>query len=275
MMNTLHELNTKYPGKTAFITGAGSGLGASFAKLLSVNGWNLHLSDIELASLDEVKSQMEGSGSVYLYSLDVSSKIGFEKVVEEVRKNTNKIDLLINNAGIGDGELFQNYKIDHWERMIHVNLMGVYYGTHYLLPFLLDNGSGLIVNIGSAAGFMNAPGMSAYNVSKAGVYAFSETLYHELKSKKIHVSVVTPTFFRTNIMSQAHGSEVLIHFAEKQMQHSTTNAEEMASIVLTKSAKGMFQILHPKEARKGYFFKKWFPGLVSKQFEKMMIRFSR
>lgn len=120
---------------------------------------------------------------------------------------------------------------------------------------------------------MNVPGMSAYNASKAGVYAFSETLYHEYRAMGIHVSVGTPTFFKTNIMSNASGSVQFANFAEKQMQHSKTNADEMAGVILTQAAEGKFQIIHPKDARRSHFIKKWMPGLVNKQFEKMMKQF--
>ncbi|MEO9485751.1 MAG: SDR family NAD(P)-dependent oxidoreductase [Ekhidna sp.] len=269
----MKELNSKYPNKTAFITGAGSGLGAAFATLLAKNGWTLHLSDINFDSLEEVKSKLTGESAIFLYQLDVGNKLAYEKVVEELGKNTSKLDLLINNAGIGDAELFQDYKLDQWERMIRINLLGTYYGSHYFLP-LIERQRGMIVNVGSAAGFMNAPGMSAYNVAKAGVYSLAETLHHELKSKGVHVSVVTPTFFQTNIMSDASGSEKFVHFAQKQMKYSTTNAEEMAQVVLTASAKGKFHIIHPKEARRAFFFKKWFPKMLNKQFEKMIAKFS-
>ena len=170
-------------------------------------------------------------------------------------------------------ELFHDYPLDQWERMIRIDLLGVYYGCHYFLPFI-EAQKGMIVNIGSAAGFMNAPGMSAYNAAKAGVYSLSETLYHELKPKGVHVSVVTPTFFQTNIMNDASGSQKFVNFAQKQMKYSTTNSEEMVEVVLTESAKGKFHIIHPKEARKAFFFKKWFPKKVGKQFEKMMAKFS-
>ncbi|WP_425390304.1 SDR family NAD(P)-dependent oxidoreductase [Ekhidna sp.] len=272
-MTSLKKLNNKYPNKTAFITGAASGLGAAFARLLAENGWSLHLSDINIASLEELKIKLKGAKDVFTYELDVSDKLSYERTVEAIRKNTSQIDLVINNAGIGDGEFFQNYKSDLWERMIRINLMGVYYGCHYFVPWMIEQSNGTVINIGSAAGFMNAPGMSAYNASKAAVYSLSETLYHELKPRGIHVSVVTPTFFKTNIMSQAQGSQAFVHFAEKQMHHSTTNAEEMAQIVLEHAANGKFHIIHPKEARRAYFFKKWFPSLVSRKFEKMLEKF--
>ncbi len=274
-MINLKKLNSKYPNKTAFITGAASGLGAAFAHLLAENGWSLYVSDINSGSLEELKVSLKGAKEVQTYELDVSDKLSYERNVEAIRKSTSQIDLVINNAGIGDGEFFQDYKPDLWERMIRINLMGVYNGCHYFVPWMIEQSGGMIINIGSAAGFMNAPGMSAYNVSKAAVFSLSETLYHELKEKDIHVSVVTPTFFKTQIMSQAQGSAGFVQFAEKQMHYSTTNADEMAQIVLGQAANGKFHIIHPKEARRAYFFKKWFPSLVSRQFEKMVEKFSR
>ena len=269
----LNGLNEKLPGKKAFITGAGSGLGAAFTKVLAQNEWELYLADINIGSLEEVKASLPNKAKVHLFELNIADRLNFEKVSESIKSITNEMDLVINNAGIGDGELIQHYEIEAWERMIQVNILGVYYGVHYLLPLLWDNG-GMIINIGSAAGFMNAPGMSAYNVSKAGVYSFSETIYHELRSKNIHVSVVTPTFFQTNIAKGAFGSPKFAAFAEKQMKYSKTNADEMAEVVLTQAAKGKFQIIHPADARRNFFLKKWFPKLVQKQFDKMVVKFS-
>ncbi len=270
---TLDKLNNRLPGKCAFITGTASGLGAAFSKLLAENGWTLLLSDIDQKALEDFKKNLPNHDLVTTYQLNVADKNNFNAVAEQIRMNGMQIDLLINNAGIGDGELIQHYQVEAWEIMIQVNLLGTYYGVKYLLP-MISNSSGMIINIGSAAGFMNAPGMSAYNASKAAVYSFSETIYHELKPQNIHVSVVTPTFFKTNIMSQASGSEKFVDFAEKQMKYSTTNADEMAQVVLTEAAKGKFQIIHPKEARRNHFIKKWFPGLVEKQFKRLIAKFS-
>lgn len=271
---SLRKLNQRFPQKAAFITGAASGLGAAFAKRLAQENWTLYLTDINFGALEQMKEALSTSGNIYTYALDVSNKVALDALAADLKLHNHKIDVLINNAGIGDGEFFRNYKVEAWERMIQINLMGVYYCTHFLLPLMTGKEGGLIINIGSAAGIMNAPGMSAYNVSKAAVYSFSETLMHELKSEGIQVSVVTPTFFRTNIMSQSQGSEKFLRFAAKQMDQSTTNADEVADLVLSKAAGGTFQIIHPFTARKSFFLKRWFPGLVNRMYQKMIARFS-
>jgi len=270
----LNKLNQEYPGKTAVVTGAGSGLGVEFARILSANGWKLHLTDLNLEPLEKLKESLGGK-EVHTYAFDVSDRLSYERVSKEILEKAKNTDLLINNAGIGDGDFFQQYELENWERMIRINLLGTYYGCHYFAPYLINNKRGTIINIGSAAGFMNTPGMSAYNVSKAGVYSLSETLFHELKHYNIHVAVAMPTFFKTNIVNETKGSPAFRSFAEKQMKYSTTNAQEMANIVLSKASNKVFQIIHPKEARRNHFIKKWFPGLVSKEFEKMVKKLSR
>ncbi|WP_281986822.1 SDR family NAD(P)-dependent oxidoreductase [Aquimarina aggregata] len=271
----LEKLNTSYPNKSAFITGAGSGLGLAYAKLLAKNGWTLHLSDINRETLEQSSQSLEGAATVHLYTLNVSDTNEYSNVFNKVQEHSPKVDLLINNAGIGDGALFENYELENWERMIRINLLGTFYGCHHFVPMMQKQQNGLIINIGSAAGFLNGPGMSAYNVSKAGVYSLSETLYHELKSSNIHVSVVTPTFFKSNVMQSAKGSQDFKAFAEKQMKYSKTNADELAEVSMHEASKGKFQIIHPYDAKRNHFFKKWFPKLVEKQFEKMMAKLTR
>lgn len=265
------KLNARFPSKRAFVTGAGSGLGAAFTHLLLKEGWTLYLADINETSLE----QYQGINDVFTFQLDVSDRLSYERVASEVADHTESIDVLINNAGIGDGELFRNYKIESWERMIEINLMGTYYGTHFLLPLIGRQKEGLIINIGSAAGFMNAPGMSAYNVSKAAVYSFSESLSHELEDSGIQVSMAMPTFFQTNIMDQASGSMQFVDFAKKQMKYSKTNAEEMAQVILAEAARGVMKIIYPKDAKRNYWLKKWFPSLVRKKFRSMLVKFER
>ncbi len=269
MKRELKNLNNRFPGKTAFITGAGSGLGASFTQLLLDNNWSLHLADLRPETLDRFKD----SDKVEVYSLDVGNKTEYQQIVKKVSESVDHIDLLINNAGIGDGSFFDQYDIGLWEKMIQVNLMGTVYGSKYFIPLMKSEPGGIIINIGSAAGFMNAPGMSAYNVSKAAVYSFSETLLYELKNENIHVCVATPTFFKTNIMQDAQGSDAFVQFAEKQMKYSKTNADEMAEVILNQAAQGKFQVIFPREAKRNHFLKKWFPGLVEKKIDKMLTKF--
>lgn len=271
----LTQLNRLLPGKRAFITGGASGLGAAFAQLLAKNGWILHVADINREALEATSSAWTGAAELHLYALDVRDNAQYQAVARDVLATSECVDLLINNAGVGDGALFHNYEVAHWERVIAINLLGTMYGCHHFVPGMRQQQNGLVINIGSAAGFLNVPGMSAYNVSKAGVHSLSETLYHELKSSRVHVSVAMPSFFQSNVMQQSTSSAGFKKFAEKQMKYSKTNATELAGIILQKSAQGQFRIVHPQDARRNFFLKKWFPKRVEKQFEKMMARFKQ
>lgn len=263
---SIKRLNSRLPNKRAYITGAGSGLGAEFTKILQENGWTLYLSDVNSTSLEAYKDVP----NIYTYVLDVSDKQAYQKQVEVIASQTDGIDLLINNAGIGDGEFFEDYQIENWEKMVQINLMGTLYGTKLFLPLLKKPSSSLVINIGSMAGFMNAPAMSAYNATKAALYSLSDTLRHEFKPYNIQVSIATPTFFKTNIMSQAQGNAKLVGFAEREMSNSSASAREMAEVILSKAAGGKFLIIHPKKARQRYFLKRWFPGLVNRLFERLL-----
>ena len=99
----LNGLNEKLPGKKAFITGAGSGLGAAFTKVLAQNEWELYLADINIRSLEEVKASLPNKAKVHLFELNIADRLNFEKVSESIKSITNEMDLVINNAGIGDG----------------------------------------------------------------------------------------------------------------------------------------------------------------------------
>ena len=110
--------------------------------------------------------------------------------------------LLINNAGIGaGGHTVGSFGLDEWERTLAINLWGVIYGCHHFLPLMKEAGAGGVINVASAAGFAAGPRMAAYNVSKAGVMSLSETLAAELAGTGVRVSVLCPTFVKTNIFA--------------------------------------------------------------------------
>lgn len=256
-----YKLSKKFPKKRAFITGAGSGLGRAFAIELAKDGWQLGLSDIVEERLDETCSIVEGLGAkTYPFLLDVRDKEAFKKVADEFSQFVG-IDLLINNAGVGDGGDFMDYSLEHWEWMLDINVMGVVNGTHYFLPKLKDQGHGHIINIASAASFANLARMTAYNASKAAVLSLSETLYAELDPLNISVSVATPTFFKTNIMDKSKGGDDVVADAAIMMERSKVSAQQVAQSVLKAASNGRFQEYITLEARAVHFLQRFFPRL--------------
>ncbi|MGB1217958.1 MAG: SDR family NAD(P)-dependent oxidoreductase, partial [Saprospiraceae bacterium] len=182
------------------------------------------------------------------------------------------IDLLVNNAGVGDGGAFHEYSLENWDWMIGINQMGVLYGCHYFVPVMQKQKGGQIINIASAAGFANAPRMSPYNVTKAAVISLSESLYYELDPLGIGVSVVMPTFIRTDIMQFARGTDDAVRRGRKFLEKTKLGPNDAVLEMLTKAGKGKLHIVLPKEARQSHWMKRIFPRFFRKQLMKISKR---
>ncbi len=259
-----HQLSTLHPKKRAFITGAGSGLGEALATTLAADGWTLGLAEMDPARLDNIASKVEElGGRAFPFVLDVADKDAYAKVAKDFISFVG-IDLLINNAGVGDGGWFDEYALENWEWIVGINQMGVVYGCHYFVPTLKAQGSGTIINVSSAASFANLPQMSAYNVSKAAVRSLSDTLHAELKPHGIQVSVVMPTFFQTNIMEKARGSESAKKDAALMIERSKLSPQQVAQIVLRDAGHGKQYIHVTRQAKAVHFLSRVFPGFMSK-----------
>ncbi len=260
------QLSGKYPEKRLFITGAASGLGFAFCQHFAKDGWTIGMSDIQAETLATAAKEIEATGAtVFQYILDVSDKVAYEKVRQDYLNDVGGIDVLINNAGVGDGSPFHQYPLEDWEWMTGINQMGVLYGCHLFALDFLSQKKGHVINIASAAAYANAPGMGPYNMTKAAVYSLSETLFYEWSPLGIQISVVMPTFFKTNIMQYARGSKEALKSAEKLVTKSKYKAENISLEILEKAGKGKFEILLPKESRIGYRMKRWFPSIFRKQ----------
>ncbi len=262
------SISQQFPTKRAFITGTASGLGRELSLLLAKDGWTIGMCDINEDGLQAVKAEVEKQGGQALpYLLDTSNRQQFESVAKDYLAETEGIDLLINNAGVGDGEVFHEYSLDNWDWMVGINQMGVVYGCYFFVPILRKQKSGHIINISSAASFSNAPGMAAYSATKAAVRSLSETLYYELAPLGVKVSVAMPTFFKTNIMK--HGKGKMINTARKLVEESGIEADTIAREILAKAAAGKLHIVLPKQARKMFWVSRIFPSVFRKQLLKI------
>jgi NADP-dependent 3-hydroxy acid dehydrogenase YdfG len=270
------QITKNYSQKRAFITGAASGLGKAFAVHLAQDGWTVGMTDLNDDRLQTVKNEIEAlGGKAYVFVFDVTDKVVYERVVEEYLLQVGGIDLLINNAGVGDGGAFHEYSLDNWEWMTRINLFGVVYGCHYFINKFYEQKSGHIINIASAAGIANGANMSPYNATKAAVISLSDTLRYESRPYNINISVVMPTFFKTNIMENARGGGAAQNFASKMIERSNLEAETVALEILEKAGKGNFKIILPKEARRIAFMKRFLPSVFDKQVFKMVEKLSK
>ena len=269
----MYQLSTRFPSKRAFITGAGSGLGRELALKLAAENWNIGITDINENAIAESKKMIEEKGGkAWTFVFDVSQKEAYQKAFEEFTTTTGGIDVIINNAGVGDGGLFGEYSLKSWDWITGINQMAVVYGSHFAIPFMKAQGSGHIINIASAAGYANMPNMSMYNVTKAAVISLSESLYPEITPFGIGISVVMPTFFRSNIMQHAQGSEESTTIGKILAEKASIPPSVVAEKILVQAGASKFHIFHPFQAYLAWYFKRLFPNFFlsfkKKGFEK-------
>lgn len=203
---------SNFKGKTAVLTGAGSGFGLECARIGASLGMNLVLADVQQDALDAAATEMRGLGAdVLAVKLDVSKATEVEDLGAAVLARFGAPHFVFNNAGVGAGGLIWENTLADWEWVIGVNLMGVAHGLRVFTPMMLEAANkdpayqGHIVNTASMAGLLNAPNMGIYSASKHAVVSMSETLYQDLAlvTDQIGASVLCPFFVSTGI-SQSH-----------------------------------------------------------------------
>ena len=197
-----------FAGKTAVLTGAGSGFGLECARIGARLGMNLVLVDVQQDALDAATAEMQAAGAqVLARKVDVSNAAQMEQLALDVQQRFGAPHLVFNNAGVGSGGLIWENSVQDWEWVLGVNLMGVVHGVRLFTPMMLDAAAkdpawrGHIVNTASMAGLLAPPNMGVYNVSKHAVVSLSETLYQDLSlvTDQVSASVLCPYFVATGI----------------------------------------------------------------------------
>ena len=258
-----------FKGKTAVLTGAGSGFGLECARIGARLGMNLVLVDVQQNALDAAAAEAQAAGSqVLARKVDVSNAAQMEQLAADVQQRFGAPHLVFNNAGVGAGGLVWENSVKDWEWVLGVNLMGVVHGVRLFTPMMLAAAKadpawrGHIVNTASMAGLLNAPNMGIYNVSKHAVVSLSETLYQDLSlvTDQISASVLCPFFVPTGI-SQSHRNRpgdlpadkptksqlIGQAMSDKAVGSGKVTAAEVAQKVFDAAAAGQFYIYsHPK-----------------------------
>ena len=258
-----------FAGKTAVLTGAGSGFGLECARIGARLGMNLVLVDVQQDALDAAAAEMRAAGAqVLAQRVDVSDAAQMEALGAAVLERFGAPHLVFNNAGVGAGGLVWENSVKDWEWVLGVNLMGVVHGVRVFTPMMLAAAKkdpawrGHIVNTASMAGLLAAPNMGIYNVSKHAVVSLSETLYQDLSlvTDQIGASVLCPYFVSTGIndshrnrpgalaadkptRSQLIGQAMI----SKAVSSGKVTAAEVAQKVFDAAAQGQFYIYsHPQ-----------------------------
>ncbi len=250
------------PGTRVLVTGASSGLGLALAQQLVDSGCRVLATDVH----DEAPADL--SGADYL-TLDVTKDADWARAYEWVVEHFDGLDALFNNAGVAAGGRIEYSELDQWQWIIDINVLGVVRGCKTFVPMFKEQGSGHIINTSSAAGLVHAPTMSEYNAVKAAVVALSETLRHELHPFGVQVSVVCPTFFKTNLSESMRGKdENAQKVAAKLINGSKRTADEIAREVLKQVRRGTYLVLPDRDAVMAYHAKR----VARPVYDRMMFR---
>lgn len=189
-------------GKTAFVTGAASGIGFALCKAAAEAGMNVVLADIEAVALQAAVSNLQSHGArVRGVVCDVADPDSVQHAAEAAFQAFGKVHVVCNNAGVGGGSGIESISLDTWRWVLDVNLMGVVHGIRAFLPHIRAHGEGgHIVNTASMAGMISGLGFSPYATSKFAVVGLSEGLAQQLNPLGIGVTVLCPGFVRTRII---------------------------------------------------------------------------
>lgn len=225
----------------AVITGGASGIGLAAAETFARAGMKVCIADIDQARLAEAATKLSSVTSathVMTFAIDVSKTESVTELERAVRERFGGTDILMNNAGIQPGSTLFG-EPDNWQRVIGVNMWGIVNGSRIFAPHMIARGkAGLIINTGSKQGITTPPGDPAYNVSKAGVKAFTEALQHELRNTKdckISAHLLIPGFVFTGLTAKGR--------TEKPAAAWTP--EQTVDFMLTRLEAGDFYILCP------------------------------
>ncbi|WP_232376647.1 SDR family NAD(P)-dependent oxidoreductase [Amycolatopsis aidingensis] len=247
----------------AVVTGAGSGIGRAFAMELARRGGSVVCADLDPATAKETAATIEGRGG---RALPVACDVSIEAQVWDLAETAEHwlgrpAGLVVNNAGIGTGgRVIGETPLPDWRRTLEVNLWGVVHGCHVFVPWLRAAGGGGIINVASAAAFAAAPRMAAYSASKAAVLSVSETLAAELSGTGVGVTVLCPTFVRTDIVSGELIEAAAARAATVLMRLTGSSPDRIVRRTLDAHDRGRLHVLPQWDARLAWRGKRFFPA---------------
>jgi len=186
-------------GKTALITGGGEGIGKATALLFCKEGAKVGITGRTKEKLDEVIKEAEGKGEIIALPGDVSKEDDVKRIVDEFIRRFKKIDILFNNAGVLEAGNVTTTSVESWDRIIDINVKGTFLMSKYVVPHMIKNGGGAIINNSSVAGFIGCPNVVAYNTSKGAIMQFTRSLAMDHAKQGIRVNTICPGFIKTKM----------------------------------------------------------------------------
>ena len=212
--------------KKAIITGGGRGLGKATAIAFAKEGIDVAITGRNEAVLKETVSELETYGVKATYSVfDVGNYEAVKTGIKSIIDTLGTVDILVNNAGIAAFGTFNDMPVEQWSQIMQTNVMGMYYVTKEVLPYLIDKNEGDIINVSSTAGLSGNATTSAYSASKFAVIGLSESLMKEVRKNNIRVCTLTPSTIASDM-------SIDLGIATKDSEDSVLQPEDFAELIV-------------------------------------------
>lgn len=221
-------------GKVALITGAGSGIGRATAVLFAREGAAVVVADfVPQGGHETVKQIRDAGGRAAFVEVDVSKSADAQRMIRSTVDAFGRLDILFNNAGVqGKFTMLADMTEEHWDRVFATNIKGVFLGSKYALPVMLDQGGGVIISTASVAGVVGTPGVAAYGASKAAVIQLTKAMALEYADRNIRVNCICPGTIATAIHAAASDPDNPPLFKQSQAMRRFGQPEEVAKVAL-------------------------------------------
>jgi NAD(P)-dependent dehydrogenase (short-subunit alcohol dehydrogenase family) len=264
--------------KRVFITGGASGLGRAIATRYAREGAKVCIGDLNVERGEETRAALAPIASDMIFiRCDVTREEDLEAVAAHLVDRWGGVDLVVNNAGVAQAGPIEDVPLSDWSWIIDINLLGVVRGTKVFTPLFKRQGHGHFVNVASMAGLLDVPNMSAYNATKAAVVSLSETLHHELEPANIGVTLVCPSFFKTNLAESLRTTDPRLKSAvDRLLGRPGITADDVASAIMSAVAEGRFYVLPHVEGARAWTLKRILPrDIYASIFRKSVARMQR
>jgi len=248
-------------GRTALVTGGGSGIGAALTKALAGAGAIVFCTDVDVTAAQVTASALPNTVAAYL---DVTDAAAVQRAVDAVVAEHGRLDLIFNNAGIAIGGETELLSLEQWNQIIDINLRGVVHGVVAAYPQMIKQGSGQIVNTASMGGLMAAGLLTSYIATKHAVVGLSLALRSEAAAHGVGVTVVCPSAVETPILDKGavgafNGRD---YYLKGQGLKQAYDADLLAADVLAAVTRNRAMVVAPRQARVAWFIGRMAPGLV-------------
>lgn len=220
--------------RVAVVTGASSGIGEATGRALAREGYAVALAARREGRINELAEEISsGGGKALAVPTDVSDEQSARRLIETAKGELGSVDVLVNNAGVMLLGPILGADVEHWQRMVNVNLLGLMYATHAALPIMQEQGGGHIVNVSSVAGRVARLGSGVYNATKWGVGAFSESLRQEGSHYNVRVTIIEPGYVDTEL--QGHNElPIVVETMQKAKEQigEVLQADDIANAIV-------------------------------------------